>query len=128
VDLLSKLRNFQYLLVQKVHCHAYKTYLYPQPRTFSARIPIQFFQDSLSYYTPTYFQAFQVSYIVQGFPPKSSVFNPVPNGPHAPPMSSSFILLSVQMAHQNNPKYDKVYSFGKFNLITDLKKFYSGRN
>lgn len=105
-DLLSKLRNSQCLQAQKVHCHAYKTCLYPEPRTFSTRISIQFFQDQFSYCTLTYFQAFQVSYIVQGFPPKSSVLNPLPDVPHDPPMSSSIILSSVQLVHQNNPKYD----------------------
>lgn len=103
-----------------MQCHAFKTCLYPEPRTFSTRIPIQFFQYEVSCYTHTYVQAFQVSSIVQGFPPKSSVLNPVPDGPHAPPMSSSLILSSVQLAHQNNGKYETVYTFSKFRIVTDL--------
>lgn len=66
-DLFSKLRNSQYLQTQKLHCHVYKTCLSPEPRTFSTRIPIQFFQNQFSCYTPSYLQAFQLSYNVQIF-------------------------------------------------------------
>jgi hypothetical protein len=74
-----------------VKCHAYKTRLYPEPRTFSANIPIQFFQDKFSYYTPTYLQAFPMSFIFQGFPSKLSVLNPVPGASRAPTLSSYLI-------------------------------------